>query len=174
LTSQSPVANSEGADDQFFPQAPVTSNLDLEIRKADHRQGRGGGSKKCRNRHNPFVLRILIGKLLPLKILQTILANPAPVKPFRGGRGRGIPPAIQPRPFTIHHSPFTPNPALSRNETCSHGVAKAGGRNFFSENIHSPNRVVKRLGAVKEGNPACLHSLATARPGYRRESFAER
>jgi hypothetical protein len=74
-----------------FPQARVTSNLDLEIQQADHRQGGGGMHKAGRNRRNPFVLKILTCKPLSLNILQGNSANPAPVKPFTGGGGGGYP-----------------------------------------------------------------------------------
>jgi hypothetical protein len=43
----------------------------------------GGREKAC----NSFVVKILTSKPLGLKILQGILANPAPVKAFRCGGG---------------------------------------------------------------------------------------
>jgi len=40
---------------------------------------------------NSFALKILTCKLFDIKILQTIFAKPAPIKPFRRGWGRGYP-----------------------------------------------------------------------------------
>ena len=73
-----------------FPHAIVTSNLDPRFQRANH--GQGGGT--CKNRGavpNSFVVKILTPKPLGLKILQTLFADPAPSKPFRGrgGGGRG-------------------------------------------------------------------------------------
>jgi hypothetical protein len=62
----------------------VTSNLDFKSQSADHRQG-GGGRRQIRARgYKSFVFNILTSNPLGLKILQTIFANPALVKAFRG------------------------------------------------------------------------------------------
>jgi hypothetical protein len=66
----------------------VTSNLDPGIQTADDRQGGGSARRNPEPDSNSFVLRIMTSKLLGLKILQTIFANPAPVAAFSGwGRG---------------------------------------------------------------------------------------
>jgi hypothetical protein len=82
-----------------FPQPSVTSDLDPKIQRADDRRG-GGDARRNRERgSNSFVLKILTSKPLPLKILQTIFANPAPVAAFRGWGGGGYPlnPAVLPK-----------------------------------------------------------------------------
>jgi hypothetical protein len=49
----------------------------------------------CRqNASNSFAVKILTSKSLRLNILQTILAEPAPVGAFRRGRGGGTPKAV--------------------------------------------------------------------------------
>ena len=40
---------------------------------------------------NSIVFKILTSNPYGLKILQTLFAKPAPVKPFQGVRGRGVP-----------------------------------------------------------------------------------
>ena len=55
-----------------------------------------------------FVIKILTSNSLGLKILQTLFAEPAPVKPFRGGWGEGVPP----------NSPFFPQMELAEIVLC--------------------------------------------------------
>ena len=74
-----------------IPQALVTSNLDPEIQRADHRQGGGGATKKRDRAPKSFIVKILTSNSLQLKVLQSIFANPAPVKPFRGRGDGGYP-----------------------------------------------------------------------------------
>jgi hypothetical protein len=62
----------------------VTSNLDLNWKKADHRQGDSGTCQASQEGCKFFVIKILTCNSLRLKILQTIFADPAPVKPFKG------------------------------------------------------------------------------------------
>lgn len=68
----------------------MTSNLDLEIQRADGCQGKGGIRETREQRANSFAVKILTSKPLGLKILQSIFAEPAPVKAFRGVGG-GVP-----------------------------------------------------------------------------------
>jgi hypothetical protein len=42
------------------------------------------------NTRNSFVFKILTSNSYGLKILQTLFAKPAPVKPFQGVGGRGV------------------------------------------------------------------------------------
>lgn len=74
-----------------FPQPNVTSNLDPEIQRADHRQGGGGTQPILQKARKCFQLKILTSNSYRLKILQTIFADPAPVKAFRGVGEGGIP-----------------------------------------------------------------------------------
>jgi hypothetical protein len=69
----------------------VTSDLARAFRFVHHRQGGGGRSRACNSMRNSFVLKILTSKLFGLKILQTLFANPAPSKAFKGYGGGGIP-----------------------------------------------------------------------------------
>jgi hypothetical protein len=66
---------------------PVTSNLVLQSKEADHGQGGGGTSTRGRSDHKFFVSKISTAKSLRFKFLQSVFANPAPVTPFRGGEG---------------------------------------------------------------------------------------
>jgi hypothetical protein len=68
----------------------VTSNLALYKNKADHGQGVSGTSSIGEKANELFVIKILTSKPLRLNILQSIFADPAPVKAFRCG-GRGTP-----------------------------------------------------------------------------------
>ena len=68
----------------------VTSDLARPFRFVHHRQGGGGRSRASESTGNSFVLKILTSKLFALKILQTIFANPAPSKAFRGMGGGGV------------------------------------------------------------------------------------
>jgi hypothetical protein len=62
----------------------VTSDLASHERKAEHGQGGGGVRDLDYCELKFFIVKILTSKPLALKILQTIFANPAPVKPFTG------------------------------------------------------------------------------------------
>src|SRR5208283_5500940 len=83
VTTESALADGTtfaNASYSTFPQPNhVTSNLDLEIQKADHREGGSGTSSHAEKGRNSFVLKILTSKPLGLKILQAIFADPAPV-----------------------------------------------------------------------------------------------
>jgi hypothetical protein len=76
----------------------VTSDLALNFRKADHGQGISGARNYHRTHRKFFVIKVLTSNSLALKILQTLFAEPAPVKAFRGGGGEGV-------PQTRHFSP---------------------------------------------------------------------
>jgi hypothetical protein len=65
----------------------ATSNLALHPHLAHHRQGGGSRSTESNLAHKSFALKILTSKLFAIKILQTLFANPAPSKPFRGMGG---------------------------------------------------------------------------------------
>jgi hypothetical protein len=67
----------------------VTSDLALNFWKADNDQGGGGAPDYHRTHRKFFVIKILTSNSLALKILQTLFAEPAPVKPFRGVGGGG-------------------------------------------------------------------------------------
>lgn len=69
----------------------VTSNLAPHRKLADHSRGAGCISSESNLRHKSFVLKILTSKLFAIKILQTLFANAAPSKPFRGMGGGGLP-----------------------------------------------------------------------------------
>ena len=76
-----------------IPQAlHVTSNLDSKIQRADYCQGGGGTRSHHEKGHKFFVIKILTSKYYWFKILQSIFANRAPVKAFRGGGEGGVPP----------------------------------------------------------------------------------
>jgi hypothetical protein len=60
-------------------------------KKADDRQGGGGVASSRERRTKSFVVKILTSNSSALKILQAIFADSAPVKAFRGKRGRGYP-----------------------------------------------------------------------------------
>jgi hypothetical protein len=77
----------------------VTSDLDPEIQRADHRQGGGGTRGNREPVSNSFVLKILTPKPLGLKILRGIFAKPAPDKAFHGLVGEGYPPMRPELPF---------------------------------------------------------------------------
>ena len=83
LGNQSPPLHSA------FPQAGVSSDLAQKIERADHGQGAGSGGENLEKHPNSFVLNIFTSNPLGLKILQTLFAEPAPVKAFRGWRRRG-------------------------------------------------------------------------------------
>jgi len=70
----------------------VTSNLDPETQRADHRQGGGGIQPTLQKARKFFQLKILTSNPYGLKILQTVFADPAPVKAFQGVGGGGVPP----------------------------------------------------------------------------------
>jgi hypothetical protein len=67
----------------------VTSNLAIHKKKADHGQGVSGTSIPREKAHKFFVIKILTSNSLRLKILQSIFANPAPVKAFKRVGGGG-------------------------------------------------------------------------------------
>jgi hypothetical protein len=69
----------------------MTSDLAPTQKKADHRQGVSGTWIPLQEASKFFVIRILTSNPLGLKILQSIFAEPAPVKAFRAGGGRGVP-----------------------------------------------------------------------------------
>jgi hypothetical protein len=88
----------------------VTSDLDPGIQRADHGQGGGGAHRNRERGSNSFVLKILTSKPLPLKILQGIFANPAPVVAFRGwGEGEYL---LKTRDFPETDSPKKRSSAL--------------------------------------------------------------
>ena len=65
----------------------VTSNLALRRDEAENGHGGGGTRSDDKKARKSFVVKILTSKPLGLKILQTTLAEPAPVKAFRGEGG---------------------------------------------------------------------------------------
>jgi hypothetical protein len=67
----------------------VTSDLAAHAKQADDGQGGGGIDQYRDTGHNSRVFKILTSKLFDIKILQTLLAAPAPVKAFRGVGGGG-------------------------------------------------------------------------------------
>jgi hypothetical protein len=73
-----------------FPQLNVTLVLALENKRADDCLGASGIRNPCGKCSNSFVFMILTSNFYGLKILQTIFAEPAPVKAFRRGGGGGI------------------------------------------------------------------------------------
>jgi hypothetical protein len=81
----------------------VTSDLAINKKKADHGQGASGKNITREKATKFFASKILTSKPLGLKILQSIFAEPAPVKAFRGWGEGGYP----------------LNPRFSRNETRS-------------------------------------------------------
>jgi hypothetical protein len=74
-----------------FLSTRVTSDLDPKLKKADHRQGGGGIRRRRLAWANSFALKILTSNSLGLKILQTLFAEPAPVKAFERLGGGGYP-----------------------------------------------------------------------------------
>jgi hypothetical protein len=106
-----------------FPHADVTSNLDPEIQRADHRQG-GGGIRRNRGADpNSFVVKILTSKPLGLKILQGIFAEPCQSRLPKGWGGTFV------------------SLEFSRNETDSNCLAEAHLKDFLSRNIHNVSRL---------------------------------
>ncbi len=95
----------------------MTSNLAFNKKKADYRQSANGTIFARENTRKLFVIRILTSKPLPLRILQAIFANPAPVKAFRGGGGGGGYPS---------------NPGFPQNETRDNELVALPANNFFS------------------------------------------
>jgi hypothetical protein len=69
----------------------VTSDLAREFHKADHCQGESGPRTTRYKARKFFEIKILTSHPSALNILQTIFANPAPVKAFKGVGGGGIP-----------------------------------------------------------------------------------
>ena len=118
----------------LFHKRGVTSALAPKIERADHGQGGGGGGEDSEKHRKSIVLKILTSNPLGLKILQTVFAEPAPVKAFRRCGEGGTP----------------PSPPLSQNETCSNRVAKLPISTFFRSDIHSlfPS-LLRRLSAAK-------------------------
>ena len=76
---------------QVFHSRPVTSELAPTQKKADHGQGVSGTGIPLQEASKFFVIKVLTSNPLGLKILQSIFAEPAPVKTFREGGGRGVP-----------------------------------------------------------------------------------
>jgi hypothetical protein len=72
------------------------------------------------NTRNSFVFKILTSNSYGLKILQTLFAKPAPVKPFQGVGGRGV--SLTTPDFPKWNTPESPS-----RELLSH---------FFSRFIH--------------------------------------
>ena len=66
-----------------------------------------------------FVLKILTSNLFDIKILQTLFADPAPSKAFRGYGGRGVP-RFSARKQTIGRSRQQRSKLYFRNEIHSH------------------------------------------------------
>src|ERR1019366_10571815 len=99
---QSILCETRGIRSSVLRAAPVTSNLDLQIQRADHRQGGGGLRKNRESGPKSFVVKLLTSKPLRLKILQSIFANPAPVKPFRRVGKGGYPTRSPGFPGTKH------------------------------------------------------------------------
>src|SRR5579862_7460316 len=87
-----------------FPQADVTFNLALPPKRADSDQGGGGVCGSREKDRNSFVVKILTSKPLALKILQTLFANPAPVRRSSRGGGGGIPHKRQVSPNDLAES----------------------------------------------------------------------
>ena len=83
------VPNVSGTESRLFHRTVVTSNLDPQIRKADHGQGGSGMRKNRETGPNFFVVTILTSNFLGLKILQGLFAELAPGKAFKGDGGRG-------------------------------------------------------------------------------------
>jgi len=69
----------------------VTSDLAFEKKTADHGQGVSGTRDALAASTKFFVVKILTPKPLGLKILQTVFAEPAPLKAFRGWGEGGYP-----------------------------------------------------------------------------------
>jgi hypothetical protein len=85
-----------------FPQLDVTSDLALHKKKADHRHGEWGAGAYLEKSPNSFVVRILTSNRYALKILQTLFAEPAPVKAFQRGKGGGDPDQVPKFPKWSH------------------------------------------------------------------------
>jgi len=99
----------------------VTSNFASQIKKADHCRRGGSTRTERRKRRKSIVLKILTCKLFAIKILQTLFANPAPIKPSEVG-GRGVPsPPRFPKLRRAQHAVKT----LHGNIMCG-GFAQAG------------------------------------------------
>jgi hypothetical protein len=81
----------------------VIFNLDPGFQSADDYQGGGGASRNGGRIANSFVVSILTCKPLALKILQSIFAEPAPVKTFEGWGGGGYPE----NPLDFHKMEFS-------------------------------------------------------------------
>ena len=88
-TMARPVSNRKFSMQLGDSQPTVTSDLDPPHESADHGQGGGGIRAGPRKRPNSFVFKILTSNSFALKILPTLFAKPAPVKPFNGVGGRG-------------------------------------------------------------------------------------
>jgi len=67
----------------------VTSDLDPPCESEDDGQGGDGIGRRSRPPKS-FVIKIMTFNPQGLKILQTLLAKPAPVKPFPWSRERGV------------------------------------------------------------------------------------
>jgi hypothetical protein len=98
-----------------FPQPSVTSDLDPRIQTADHGQGGGCADRNRERGSDSFVLKIFTFKPLPLKILQSILANP--------GAGSGI------QRWGEGH--FCKTRDFSRNGLAEKALISPARRNFF-------------------------------------------
>jgi hypothetical protein len=60
-------------------------------KREDDRRGGSGVDPSGKRGAKSFEVKILISNSSALKILRAIFADPAPVKAFRGKRGRGYP-----------------------------------------------------------------------------------
>jgi hypothetical protein len=85
------LSTAENGRKHFHNRRPVTSNLAPHPQLAHHGQGGGGISSETNGAHNSCALKILTSNLFAIKILQTLFANPAPSKTFRGMGGGGLP-----------------------------------------------------------------------------------
>jgi hypothetical protein len=97
----------------FFHNPTVTSALDLNFQRADHRQGGSGINRNLGEASNSCLFKILTSNPYVLKILQSIFAEPAPVKAFRRGGGRGVPEKTYPFPKR-NSTPGRSNDTLSK------------------------------------------------------------
>jgi hypothetical protein len=81
----------EGRKNRTFPQTVVTYNLASAPQSRDHKRRQADYGQRHQPAPKPCVIKILTSNPWRLKILQTLSANPAPVKPFKAQGGGGIP-----------------------------------------------------------------------------------
>jgi len=129
----------------FFHNPTVTSALDLNFQRADHRQGGSGINRNLGEASNSCLFKILTSNPYVLKILQSIFAEPAPVKAFRRGGGRGYP----------------KRRTLSRNETHSRALKRYSFKIFFRDNFHRNRRskILERIADDADSRRAARKKL---------------